>query len=152
MKRGGVLSSIYDMAINTPRSKIYPCLPEYFNLEGRGMYSYLTGSASWLVLTVLTEVFGIKGRDGDLCIEPKLCAEQFKDSLTISISRIFSGKHIQVNFSNPKRLSFAKYKIIKATLNGRKIAIDNSKLILINRSIILKLSSERTNIINIVLG
>jgi cellobiose phosphorylase len=47
-----VLRAIYEMAIDTPRSKIYPCLPEYFNLEGRGMYSYLTGSASWFVLTL----------------------------------------------------------------------------------------------------
>jgi cellobiose phosphorylase len=45
------LDSIYRMAVNTAKSKIYPCLPEYFNLEGRGMYSYLTGSASWFVLT-----------------------------------------------------------------------------------------------------
>jgi cellobiose phosphorylase len=47
-----VLSAIYRMAIDTGRSKIYPCLPEYFNLEGRGMYSYLTGSASWFLLTL----------------------------------------------------------------------------------------------------
>jgi cellobiose phosphorylase len=44
-----VLGSIYGMAINTSRSKIYPCLPEYFNSQGRGMYSYLTGSASWFL-------------------------------------------------------------------------------------------------------
>lgn len=47
-----VLKSIYKMAINTPVSKIYPCLPEYFNSEGRGMYSYLTGSASWFILAL----------------------------------------------------------------------------------------------------
>jgi len=45
-----VLDSVYRMSINTPVSKIYPCLPEYFNAEGRGMYSYLTGSASWFML------------------------------------------------------------------------------------------------------
>src|SRR3989338_9445216 len=50
-----VLNSIYNMSKDTQRSKIYPCLPEYFNLEGRGMYSYLTGSASWFVLTLLTQ-------------------------------------------------------------------------------------------------
>jgi len=45
-----ILCSIYEMAVNTGRSKIYPCLPEYFDAEGRGMYSYLTGSASWFLL------------------------------------------------------------------------------------------------------
>jgi cellobiose phosphorylase len=55
-----VLYSIYNMATDTSKSKIYPCLPEYFNLEGRGMYSYLTGSASWFLLTLLTQVFPSK--------------------------------------------------------------------------------------------
>ncbi len=46
------LDSIYNMAVNTGQSKIYPCLPEYFDSQGRGMYSYLTGSASWFMLTM----------------------------------------------------------------------------------------------------
>ena len=33
--------------------------------RGRGAYAYLTGSASWLLLTLLTESFGVKGRLGD---------------------------------------------------------------------------------------
>ncbi|MBN2831042.1 MAG: cellobiose phosphorylase [Candidatus Omnitrophica bacterium] len=44
------LESLYRLSVNSPKSKIYPCLTEYFNAEGRGMYSYLTGSASWFVL------------------------------------------------------------------------------------------------------
>ncbi|MCM8795825.1 MAG: cellobiose phosphorylase, partial [Candidatus Omnitrophica bacterium] len=47
-----VLRSVYQMSINTARSKIYPCLPEYFNAEGKGMYAYLTGSASWFLFTL----------------------------------------------------------------------------------------------------
>jgi cellobiose phosphorylase len=46
------LYSLYNLSVDTKKSKIYPCLPEYFNSEGRGMYSYLTGSASWFLLTV----------------------------------------------------------------------------------------------------
>ena len=48
------LYSLYQLSVNSSRSKIYPCLPEYFDLEGRGMYSYLTGSASWFVLTMFS--------------------------------------------------------------------------------------------------
>lgn len=47
------LNSLYKLSVNSAQSKIYPCLPEYFNLEGRGMYSYLTGSASWFALALL---------------------------------------------------------------------------------------------------
>ncbi len=47
-----VLKSIYNMSMDTEKCRIYPCLPEYFNLEGRGMYAYLTGSASWFILTM----------------------------------------------------------------------------------------------------
>jgi len=49
------LNSLYNLATDSAKSKIYPCLPEYFNNEGRGMYSYLTGSASWFILTLLTQ-------------------------------------------------------------------------------------------------
>jgi cellobiose phosphorylase len=48
------LYSLYKLSVNTSKSKIYPCLPEYFDLDGRGMYSYLTGSASWFVLTMFS--------------------------------------------------------------------------------------------------
>ena len=63
--------------MNFSVSRIYPGIPEYFNAEGRGMYHYLTGAASWLMLTVLSEIFGVKGAYGDLMIAPKLVAEQF---------------------------------------------------------------------------
>lgn len=47
-----VLDSIYKMA-TSKTSEIYPGIPEYFNLKGRGLYLYLTGSASWYVYTLL---------------------------------------------------------------------------------------------------
>ena len=46
--------------ITTNVSRIYPGIPEYFNASGKGLYSYLTGSASWLLMTVLTEMYGIR--------------------------------------------------------------------------------------------
>lgn len=147
-----VLSSIYRMAINTARSKIYPCLPEYFNLEGRGMYAYLTGSASWYVLTLLTGVFGVKGKNGDLFIEPKLSAEQFKKSLNIGINRFFAGRRIRVNFYNPERLDFGKYKITHASLNAQELFVKPSPSIIISRKTLLRLPAGKTNILNILLG
>jgi len=146
------LSSIYRMALDTPKSKIYPCLPEYFNLEGRGMYSYLTGSASWFVLTLVRLAFGIRGKDGDLLIEPKLTSEQFKDAAKLSINRNFSGRRFQINFFNPKKLEFGKYKIRRATLNSKNLSIENPCEIVISRKTIRALSSNKPNTINIILG
>ena len=50
-----VLQSIYDLSNDFER----PHVSGYSRVhqrEGRGMYPYLTGSASWLLLTMLTEV------------------------------------------------------------------------------------------------
>lgn len=147
-----VLSSIHKMALNTSKSKIYPCLPEYFDAEGRGMYSYLTGSASWYMLTLLTEVFGVKGRCGDLLIEPKLSSEQFKHTSVISIKRVFAGRKLRISFINPKKLDYKKYRITGATLDSRKLAVADSKYLVISRKTLLATPPDKLITITIVLG
>lgn len=149
------IESIYSMAMDTAKSKIYPCLPEYFNLEGRGMYTYLTGAASWFVLTMLTQVFGVRGYRGDLVIEPKLCLKHFKgsgSSGTVSIARRFALARIIVNFSNPDKVDWPNYCIKEARLNGHVIQASKSGRITIPRDIILKLPSTAENKIDIILG
>ncbi|MCX5703757.1 MAG: cellobiose phosphorylase, partial [Candidatus Omnitrophica bacterium] len=136
----------------TPVSKIYACIAEYFNLEGRGMYSYLTGSASWFVLTMLTEAFGVKGRGGDLLIQPKLSREQFRHALSLSLKRIFAGRRLEINFSNPKKLEYGSYKIIKVRLNSQPLAFAEAQQIIISRRLLLRLPPDRINTLNITLG
>jgi cellobiose phosphorylase len=121
-----VIDSIYQMAKNTEKSKIYPCLPEYFNAQGRGMYSYLTGSASWFMLTLLTQVFGVRGEYGDLMLEPKLTGAQFKQKDTISLTTSFAERKIEVRFINKRKKDYGRYSILKITVNGKAIA-DNIK-------------------------
>lgn len=116
-----VLRGIFKMAVNVETSKIYPGLPEYFNSEGRGMYHYLTGSASWYFLTLLTESFGIKGHYGDLLIEPKLTAAQFEGVNEISVNAPFADRCLQIIYRNPKKLCYGQYRISGATLNGEKV-------------------------------
>jgi len=143
-----VLDSIYRMCINTKLSKIYPGLPEYFNPEARGMYHYLTGSASWYVFTALTQVFGIRGDRGDLLIEPKLVKAQFAKSKKISIRTHFAGRKIRVNYSNPQRLDYGDYKVRKITINGKVI-----NKIPIKKHLFLKLTSlSSNNTIDVYLG
>lgn len=115
------ISALYKMAVDTAKSRIYPCLPEYFNAEGRGMYSYLTGSASWFLFTLLTQAFGIRGEYGDLVIEPKLTAEQFKNKNIISINTSFADKQIEVRFVNPRKKDFGAYSVTQLTLNAKTL-------------------------------
>ncbi|MCG2712490.1 MAG: cellobiose phosphorylase [Candidatus Omnitrophica bacterium] len=121
-----VLESLMHLATNTRVSKIYPCLPEYFNLEGKGMYSYLTGSASWYILTMLTQVFGVKGHFGNMIIEPKLSSRQFKDSDTVSMSCYFAQRRLSIIFVNPEKIDFLDYKITEIKIKPFKIAYKRS--------------------------
>jgi cellobiose phosphorylase len=147
-----VIDAIFRMAQNTSESKIYPCLPEYFNAQGRGMYSYLTGSASWLVFTLLTQVFGVRGEYGNLLIEPKLTGAQFNTGNTISITTAFAGRAITVKFINHSKKDFGSYKIIKVRINGKTIAQDICQgCFLIPRRAFLALADRPQNILEITL-
>lgn len=147
-----VLSSLYKMATHTAKSKIYPGLPEYFDLEGRGMYSYLTGSASWFAFTLLTQAFGVRGQDGDLLIEPKLSAQLFKSTDKISVNRIFAGRKLKIIFINAKRLEAGQYRIFKVLLNSENLFIDKSRYLVFTREAIVSLPKEKLSIIEVFLG
>lgn len=116
-----VLQSIYKMSRDTKRSKIYPGVPEYFDAQGRGMYHYLTGSASWLILTQLTQVFGVRGEEGDLVIAPKLVREEFDSEGKASVACQFAGGRLTVEFYNPAGLDHAEYRIKEVLANGRAV-------------------------------
>ncbi|MEI7998297.1 MAG: cellobiose phosphorylase [Candidatus Omnitrophota bacterium] len=116
-----VLQSLYRMATDTKRSKIYPGVPEYFDSQGRGMYHYLTGSASWLVLTQLTQVFGVRGAGGDLLLSPQLLKEEFNAKGVASVTCQFAERTITVEYYNPKKLDVELYGISQVTLNDQLI-------------------------------
>jgi cellobiose phosphorylase len=115
-----VLEGIYQQSRNFERSRMYPGIPEYFSERGRGMYTYLTGSASWYLLTMLNEVYGVKGDLGDLKIEPKLTAGQFDAEGKSKVNTLFAGKNIEIVFENPERLEYGQYAIGEVRLNGKK--------------------------------
>jgi len=103
-----VLGTLYGHATDFADSKIYPGVPEYFDPKGRGVYHYLTGAASWLMLTVLTEMFGIKGSYGDMCFEPKLLPSQFDSEGKASVSFEFNGKPLTVVYKKNADASAVK--------------------------------------------
>ena len=93
-----VIGSLYRHAADFESAKIYPGVPEYFDPKGRGVYHYLTGAASWLILTVLNEILGIKGEFGDMKFEPGLLPSQFDKNGEAGVSFEFNGKPVDVTY------------------------------------------------------
>lgn len=116
-----VLQSLYQMAKNSQRSRIYPGLPEYFNNEGRGLYHFLTGSASWYVLTMVTEVFGVRGDGGNLRLGPKLVPSQFDRQGQAAISVPFAGAQLTVAYLNQKKAPYEKAEIKSVRAAGKNL-------------------------------
>lgn len=108
------MQTLAETALDFETSKIYPGIPEYFNAQGRGMYHYLTGAASWYMLTMVTQVYGVRGECGDLVIEPKLTAKQFDEEGCASIRLQFAGKSIKVIYINPGHLEYGEYFVSEA--------------------------------------
>ncbi len=113
-----VWHALYQMATNQPVAKIFPCLPEYFNAEGRGMYCYLTGSASWLIYLLLTQVYGIRGELGDLVIDPQLTVEDFGSHRALRVHAPFANRSLAITFENSQRLDVGQY-IVGRVVNER---------------------------------
>jgi cellobiose phosphorylase len=116
-----VLDGIYRQSVDFPTSRMYPGIPEYFNNQGRGMYPYLTGSASWYLLTLVTRVFGIFGILGNLVLEPKLVMAQFDPEGIAGVTTIFAGRIIEVIYENPMHLDYGDYIIGAITVDGMPV-------------------------------
>lgn len=112
-----VINSLFQHSMDFKKSRIYPGIPEYFSDRGRGMYHYLTGAASWLLLTVLTEMFGVKGHYGDLSFEPKLLREQFNEEGLASVELVFADKKLLIEYINRGLMEYGDYKIKSIHIN-----------------------------------
>ena len=135
-----VLEGIYQQSVDFPVSRIYPGIPEYFNNRGRGMYPYLTGSASWYLLTLVTSVFGVYGVLGDLALAPKLVPVQFDSDGNAGLSMVFAGQSLEVIYQNLAGLDYGAYKVGKITLDGLPVARnDHGGVISLPRSVITAL-------------
>ena len=129
---------------------MYPGIPEYVNERGRGMYPYLTGSASWYLLTLVTEAFGVKGKLGDLVLQPKLVLEQFDKTGKASVTTYFAEHILEIIYDNPNHLDYGGYKIHSASLNGRLIN-SSETFVAIPREDILALDPEKPQLIQVEL-
>jgi cellobiose phosphorylase len=136
-----VIESLYLLSADFEKARIYPGIPEYFNDKGRGMYHYLTGSASWLLLVLLNDVYGVRGGFGDLVLEPKLKREQFDLSYCASVKTVFAGSKLNVIYRNCECLDYGEYSIKSITIDNCPIEFefnDKKAMICRNRIELLK--------------
>jgi cellobiose phosphorylase len=147
------INSLYQHCNNFKMSKIYPGIPEYIGPNGRGLYHYLTGSASWLLLTVITEMFGVKGWFGDLLLEPKLLLEQFDENHEASINLIFGNRKLTITYTNPEAKEFNEYKVKLILIDSDPyIAADGCNSSMILRSDLQGLDVSMEHVIVVELG
>jgi cellobiose phosphorylase len=144
-----VLRSIFCMASEGSRGKIYPGIPEYFDSEGRGMYHYLTGSASWLVLTQLIHVFGVRGLRGDLMLAPQLVKEEFDKKGIASVICQFAGHRLNVAYHNPQGLDAGQYTVKEILIDGK---LTEFKRISRNKASLARASISKDSLIKVILG
>ena len=122
------LDALYRQSMDFETSRIYPGIPEYFGKDGRGLYHYLTGAASWYMLTVITQMFGVHGEAGGLAIRPQLLLKQFDAENKAAISLKFMGITWEITIENPNRLEVGSYVVGKAYLDGASRVVDAAQV------------------------
>lgn len=125
-----VLEQLYSQCADFARSKILPGIPEYFDERGQGMYPYLTGAGSWLLLTLQTQVFGVRGHNGDLMLEPKLLSGHFDTGGTAQIRCYSAGHDLTVRYHNPMGLDYGSYRIGTVTWPGGSLSGDGKRIVI----------------------
>ncbi len=148
-----VFNEVYKISVDTEKAKIFPGVPSYFNNENKGAYAYLTGSSSWFLLTLITQVFGVRGKSGDLYIEPKLVKEQFNDEGIAIAYCNFQNYKLKIKIKNNDNLDFGEYQIGKVIVNQGAInvsRIDKQKTI-INKILLKELNKNKENEIVVIL-
>ena len=146
------LKTLADTALDFDTSRIYPGIPEYFRADGRGMYHYLTGAASWYMMTMITQAFGVRGGAGDLVLEPKLTAGQFDGAGCAAVRLSFAGRQLEVCYHNPDGLEYGSYRIVQAGCGGAALCDGAAGSLTVPRAAIEALDAGQLHRIDVTLG
>ena len=148
-----VLKNLLDSAMDFENSIMYPGIPEYFDNDGRGLYAYLTGAASWYMLTMITEVFGVRGELGNLVIKPALLPEQFDKDGKAAIKLNFSGRTLKItihaDIDNIQDNNGVYNKIIRVECDGNELESADLKKVVIMKKRIEEMSCGRCHEIDV---
>ncbi len=145
------LYTLFNQAADFETSRIYPGIPEYFSEKGRGMYHYLTGAASWYMMTVITQMYGVRGEMGNLKLAPKLMESQFDTNGDAFVQLPFAGKELKICYHNPKKLSFGEYEIGSVALDGTALSQETVQEYTIERAVLQDLQNDKCHVIEVSL-
>jgi cellobiose phosphorylase len=143
-----VLKSLKNQSMDFERAGIYPGIPEYFNDRGQGMYHYLTGAGSWLVLTVTTQMFGVRGEQGNMVLAPQLMKEQFDEEGNAQITVRFANRSFRVIYQNLHHKELGDYEVEEIYVDGKKPGTGKNQ---ISRDYLLGLDEKMEHVIKAVL-
>jgi len=141
--------------LDSATTRVYPNVPSSMLPEGRGSYCYLTASGTWLLLAMLTEVFGVRGKRGDLVIAPRLKKEQFDERGRATARFSLQGRRLEVTFVNRGCLDYGAYAITGVLINGRQLLVEagpDLAVAMIGKAQLRKLPRGRISRITVVLG
>ena len=146
-----VVGGLYALSADFEKARIYPGIPEYFNPKGRGLYHYLTGSASWYLLVLHNDVFGVRGRMGDLELRPQLLAAQFDANGVAAVDTVFAGRALRVEYRNPRVLEAGQYTIAGVLLDGMPLP-GTGPAVCIDRHVLSSLDEAQPHTISVELS
>jgi len=116
------------------------------------MYHYLTGAASWYMMTMITQVFGVRGEAGDLLLQPKLTAAQFDAEGSASVHVTFAGRRLEIRCQNPGRLEYGQYRVQKVLCGDAELCAGSCDSVIIPRRVIEALPAEQKQVFTVYLG
>ncbi|MCF8233883.1 MAG: hypothetical protein K9G67_02490 [Bacteroidales bacterium] len=148
-----IMMDVFSLSSDSAVSRIFPGLPSYFAPADRGAYAYLTGSSTWFILTLTTQVFGVKGVLGDLCMEPNLSPLFFDDQGETSIRCMFRGIPLEVRYSCNDLSNAQHFHIENIKVNGEipEMLEKNQNKCIIEKTELDKFNNNKLNVIQIAL-
>lgn len=148
-----IIMDVFALSSDSAVSRIFPGLPSYFAAGDRGAYAYLTGSSTWFILTLTTQVFGVKGALGDLCIEPKLSPLFFDNQGETRIRCMFRGIPLEVRYSCNDLSNAQHFHIENIEINGTipEMLEKNQNKCIIEKKELDKHNNNKLNVIQIAL-
>lgn len=127
-KANQVLDEVFHLSTNSRHSKIFPGIPSCFEPGDRGTYAWLTGSSAWMMLSLTSQMFGVRGLKGDLLLEPKLVPSQFNEKGEASIELYFQDKRLLVTYVFKPLNKMSEYVIGVISINDIPMVSTSQKL------------------------
>ncbi len=146
-----IFTEINKLCLDSATANCFPNMPSTFQVTGKGLSSYLTGAATWHVIIVVSQMFGVRGVNGDLLLNPKLTKEQFDDEENATIYCNFLKHRLKVTYRNPKHRDWNKYTITAASINGTPVEqqeTDEGPMLTVDQDKYLQLCKKDKSAIN----